>query len=251
MNINFSLLFFFSILFLFFCSSSSSILHPISLSTRQEREVEKRRKKDKEEKREKKSREKLIVVSLHSLSYFILFCFFYSIFLFPSQLSNASWFLSFLQFDSRWFGRYAAYSLVSPIVGSLFHRREPQRRIFSLASKFKMAYSERLLENQERLSMRDMRLRVAKLILRGVASSTIAQAEGYPSYTARELSSYFSYSSISIVVNLNLNYYYYYFKPRVAPRAREKKCFSRQGGWRNSQSNGQIRPGDCPPAQDQ
>ena len=46
--------------------------------------------------------------------------------------------------------------------------------------------------------MRDMRLRVAKLILRGVASSTIAQAEGYPSYTARELSSYFSYSSISI-----------------------------------------------------
>ena len=61
-----------------------------------------------------------------------------------------------------------------------------------------MAYSERLLENQERLSMRDMRLRVAKLILRGVASSTIAQAEGYPSYTARELSSYFSYSSISI-----------------------------------------------------
>ena len=201
MNINFSLLFFFSILFLFFCSSSSSILHPISLSTRQEREVEKRRKKDKEEKREKKSREKLIVVSLHSLSYFILFCFFYSIFLFPSQLSNASWFLSFLQFDSRWFGRYAAYSLVSPIVGSLFHRREPQRRIFSLASKFKMAYSERLLENQERLSMRDMRLRVAKLIrliLRGVASSTIAQAEGYPSYTARELSSYFSYSSISI-----------------------------------------------------
>ena len=47
-------------------------------------------------------------------------------------------------------------------------------------------------------SMRDMRLRVAKLILRGVASSTIAQAEGYPSYTARELSSYFSYSSISI-----------------------------------------------------
>ena len=103
MNINFSLLFFFSILFLFFCSSSSSILHPISLSTRQEREVEKRRKKDKEEKREKKSREKLIVVSLHSLSYFILFCFFYSIFLFPSQLSNASWFLSFLQFDSRWF----------------------------------------------------------------------------------------------------------------------------------------------------
>ena len=56
--------------------------------------------------------------------------------------------------------------------------------------------------------MRDMRLRVAKLILRGVASSTIAQAEGYPSYTARELSSYFSYSSISIVVNLNLNYYY-------------------------------------------
>ena len=74
-----------------------------------------------------------------------------------------------------------------------------------------MAYSERLLENQERLSMRDMRLRVAKLILRGVASSTIAQAEGYPSYTARELSSYFSYSSISIVVNLNLNYYYYYY----------------------------------------
>ena len=74
-----------------------------------------------------------------------------------------------------------------------------------------MAYSERLLENQERLSMRDMRLRVAKLILRGVASSTIAQAEGYPSYTARELSSYFSYSSISIVVNLNLNYYYYFF----------------------------------------
>ena len=205
MNINFSLLFFFSILFLFFCSSSSSILHPISLSTRQEREVEKRRKKDKEEKREKRSREKLIVVSLHSLSYFILLCFFYSIFLFPSQLSNASWFLSFLQFDSRWFGRYAAYSLVSPIVGSLFHRREPQRRIFSLASKFKMAYSERLLENQERLSMRNMRLRVAKLILRGVASSTIAQAEGYPSYTARELSSYFSYSSISIVVNLNLN----------------------------------------------
>ena len=61
-----------------------------------------------------------------------------------------------------------------------------------------MAYSERLLENQERFSMRDMRLRVAKLILRGVASSTIAQAEGYPSYTARELSSYFSYSSISI-----------------------------------------------------
>ena len=46
--------------------------------------------------------------------------------------------------------------------------------------------------------MRDMRLRVAKLILKGVASSTIAQAEGYPSYTARELSSYFSYSSISI-----------------------------------------------------
>jgi len=45
--------------------------------------------------------------------------------------------------------------------------------------------------------------------------------------------------------------YVHYFKPRVAPRAREKKCFSRQGGWRNSQSNGQIRPGDCPPAQDQ
>jgi len=57
---------------------------------------EAQQKKDKEEKREKKSREKLIVVSLHSLSYFILFCFFYSIFLFPSQLSNASWFLSFL-----------------------------------------------------------------------------------------------------------------------------------------------------------
>ena len=96
-----------------------------------------------------------------------------------------------------------------------------------------MAYSERLLENQERLSMRDMRLRVAKLILRGVASSTIAQAEGYPSYTARELSSYFSYSSISIVVNLNLNYYYYYyyyyFKPRVAPRHMKKK-FSFQEG---------------------
>ena len=61
-----------------------------------------------------------------------------------------------------------------------------------------MAYSERVLESLERLPMRDMRLRVAKLILRGVASSTIAQAEGYPSYTARELSSYFSYSSVSI-----------------------------------------------------
>ena len=100
-----------------------------------------------------------------------------------------------------------------------------------------MAYSERLLENQERLSMRDMRLRVAKLILRGVASSTIAQAEGYPSYTARELSSYFSYSSISIVVNLNLNlnyyyyyyYYYYYFKPRVAPRRVKKSAFHVKG----------------------
>ena len=102
-----------------------------------------------------------------------------------------------------------------------------------------MAYSERLLENQERLSMRDMRLRVAKLILRGVASSTIAQAEGYPSYTARELSSYFSYSSISIVVNLNLNYYYYYyFKPRVAPR-RVKKNFFHVGRVRDLlQSNG-------------
>ena len=73
-----------------------------------------------------------------------------------------------------------------------------------------MAYSERLLENQERLSMRDMRLRVAKLILRGVASSTIAQAEGYPSYTARELSSYFSYSSISISSKPEPELYYYY-----------------------------------------
>ena len=100
-----------------------------------------------------------------------------------------------------------------------------------------MAYSERVLESLERLPMRDMRLRVAKLILRGVASSTIAQAEGYPSYTARELSSYFSYSSISIVVNLNLNYYYYYyyyFKPRVAPRRVEKKFFSRRKGPRRS-----------------
>ena len=59
--------------------------------------------------------------------------------------------------------------------------------------------------------MRDMRLRVAKLILRGVASSTIAQAEGYPSYKARALSSYFSYLVYPLVVNLNLNYYYYYF----------------------------------------
>ena len=199
MNINFSLLFFFSILFLFFCSSSSSILHPISLSTRQEREVEKRRKKDKEEKRKKKSREKLIVVSLHSLSYFILFCFFI---LFSSFPHNSPTLLGF--FPSSSLTRVGLgdmqriLQLVSPIAGSLFHRREPQRRIFSLASKFKMAYSERLLESHERLSIRDMRLRVAKLILKGVASSTIAQAEGYPSYTARELSSYFSYSSISI-----------------------------------------------------
>ena len=96
-----------------------------------------------------------------------------------------------------------------------------------------MAYSERLLENQERLSMRDMRLRVAKLILRGVASSTIAQAEGYPSYTARELSSYFSYSSISISSKPEPELpttYYYYFKPRVAPRHVEKKVISCKGG---------------------
>ena len=76
--------------------------------------------------------------------------------------------------------------------------------------------------------MRDMRLRVAKLILRGVASSTIAQAEGYPSYTARELSSYFSYSSISISSKpellLPLN-----FKPRVAPRANEKNFSFKEG----------------------
>ena len=104
-----------------------------------------------------------------------------------------------------------------------------------------MAYSERLLENQERLSMRDMRLRVAKLILRGVASSTIAQAEGYPSYTARELSSYFSYSSISIVVNLNLNmnYYYYYYYRTISSRglrrgAWKKIFFSRRKGPRSS-----------------
>ena len=97
MNINFSLLFFFSILFLFFCSSSSSILHPISLSTRQEREVEKRRKKEKEEKREKKSREKLIVVSLHSLSYFILFCFFI---LFSSFPHNSPTLLGFFPSSS-------------------------------------------------------------------------------------------------------------------------------------------------------
>ena len=74
-----------------------------------------------------------------------------------------------------------------------------------------MAYSERVLESLERLPMRDMRLRVAKLILRGVASSTIAQAEGYPSYIAGALSSYFSYLVYPLVVNLNLNYYYYYF----------------------------------------
>ena len=74
-----------------------------------------------------------------------------------------------------------------------------------------MAYSERVLESLERLPMRDMRLRVAKLILRGVASSTIAQAEGYPSYyIARALSSYFSYLVYPLVVNLNLNYYYLY-----------------------------------------
>jgi len=59
--------------------------------------------------------------------------------------------------------------------------------------------------------MRDMRLRVAKLILRGVASSTIAQAEGYPSYIAGALSSYFSYLVYPLVVNLNLNYYYFYY----------------------------------------
>ena len=78
--------------------------------------------------------------------------------------------------------------------------------ILSLASKSTMTYSERLLESHERLSIRDMRLRVAKLILRGVASSTIAQAEGYPSYIAGALSSYFSYLVYPLVVNLNLNY---------------------------------------------
>ena len=93
-----------------------------------------------------------------------------------------------------------------------------------------MAYSERVLESLERLPMRDMRLRVAKLILRGVASSTIAQAEGYPSYIAGALSSYFSYLVYPLVVNLNLNYYYYYyihyFKPRVAPRQAKKNFFA-------------------------
>ena len=54
-------------------------------------------------------------------------------------------------------------------------------------------------EPQKTFSIRDARLNLMKLILRGVdASSTIAQAEGYPSYIARERSSYFSYFSMSI-----------------------------------------------------
>ena len=85
--------------------------------------------------------------------------------------------------------------------------------------------------------MRDMRLRVAKLILRGVASSTIAQAEGYPSYTARELSSYFSYSSISISSKPEPELLQANFKPRVAPRANEKKIFVSRGFVRHHQSN--------------
>ena len=98
-----------------------------------------------------------------------------------------------------------------------------------------MAYSERLLESQERLSMTDMRLRVAKLILRGVASSTIAQAEGYPSYTARELSSYFSYSSISISSKPEPEpELLLLFQAEGCAEAREKKFFSRRKGPRSS-----------------
>ena len=101
-----------------------------------------------------------------------------------------------------------------------------------------MAYSERLLESQERLSMRDMRLRVAKLILRGVASSTIAQAEGYPSYTARELSSYFSYSSISISSKPEPELLLL-FQAEGCAEAREKKFFFHVGRVRDLlQSNG-------------
>ena len=161
--------FLFSILFLFFCSLSYSILHPVSLSMRQEREVEKRRRKEKEEKREKKSREKLIVVFFTHCPTLFCFVLLSLFFFFLSQLSNASCFLSFLQFDSRWFGRYEAYSLVSPIAGSLFLQREPHGMILSLASKSTMTYLGTLSDSwrttRGRLSIRDMRLRVAKLIL--------------------------------------------------------------------------------------